>query len=188
MSENATMPEATVLFTTNSRSPQGPRLQNINSSTADRFRNRPTMQCTKCGLKNHTIQGCYEIISYLEGWVHKGRKKESSRASFTTYESSQDVSSSDHVPKALNTSSISNSTSANTCHRSWIIDIGATNHMTSDANILHSLKTANQTFITSANGSISPITGEGSLSLTSSFNLDHVLGVPSLDYDLLSVS
>ncbi|KAM1971908.1 hypothetical protein ACFX16_018781 [Malus domestica] len=55
MSKSATMPEATVLFTTNSRSPQGPQLQNINSSTADRFRNRPPMQCTKCRLKNHTI-------------------------------------------------------------------------------------------------------------------------------------
>ncbi|TQE01641.1 hypothetical protein C1H46_012705 [Malus baccata] len=33
MSESATMHEATVLFTTNSRSPQGPRLQIINSST-----------------------------------------------------------------------------------------------------------------------------------------------------------
>ncbi|KAM1768133.1 hypothetical protein ACFX12_046144 [Malus domestica] len=98
----------------------------------------PEATCTKCGLKNHTIQGCYEIIGYLEGWVHKGRKKESSRVSFTTSESSQDVSSSDHVSKALNTS-------------------------------------ANQTFITSANGSISPVTGECSLSLTSSLNLDHVL-------------
>ncbi|KAM1292181.1 hypothetical protein COP2_019664 [Malus domestica] len=143
MSESATMPEATVLFTTKSRSPQGPRLQNINSSTADRFRNQPPMQCTKCGLKNHNIQGCYEIIGYPEGWVHKERKKESSRASFTTSESSQDVSSSDQVPKALNTSGISNSTSANTCNRSWIIDTGATDHMTSDVNILHSLKTAN---------------------------------------------
>ncbi|KAM1001127.1 hypothetical protein FF1_007667 [Malus domestica] len=95
MSESATMPEATMLFTINSRCPQGPRLQNINSSTADRFHNRPPMQCTKCGLKNHTIQGCYEIIGYPEGWVHKGRKKESNRASFTTSESSQDVSSSD---------------------------------------------------------------------------------------------
>ena len=88
----------------------------------------------------------------------------------------------------MNTSGISNSTSANTCNRSWIIDTGATYHMTSDANILHSLKTANQTFITSANGSISLVTKECSLSLTSSLNLDHVLVVPSLDYDLLSVS
>ncbi|KAM1858820.1 hypothetical protein ACFX13_011213 [Malus domestica] len=116
-----------------------------------------------------------ESATMPEATVYKGRKKESSRASFTTSESFQDVSSSDHVPKALNTSSISNSTSANTCNKSWIIDIGATDHMTSDASILHSLKTANQTFITSANGSISPVTGEDSLSLTSSLNLDHVL-------------
>ncbi|KAM2347418.1 hypothetical protein ACFX1X_011202 [Malus domestica] len=79
-----------------------------------------------------------ESATMPEATVYKGRKKESSRASFTTSESFQDVSSSDHVPKALNTST-------------------------------------NQTFITSANGSISPVTGEDSLSLTSSLNLDHVL-------------
>ncbi|KAM2505099.1 hypothetical protein PS1_038937 [Malus domestica] len=134
------------------------------------------------GLDNKFDQIRGEILRMepkpgLEGaYSHvKRRKKESSRASFTTSESSQDVSSSDHVQKALNTLGISNSTSANTCNRSWIIDTGATYHMTSDANIFHSLKTANQTFITSVNGSISLVTGEGSISLTSSLNLDHVL-------------
>ncbi|KAM1128751.1 hypothetical protein ACFX2I_038544 [Malus domestica] len=97
------------------------------------------------GLDNKFDQIHGEILRMepkpgLEGaYSHvKRRKKESSRASFTTSESSQDVSSSDHVPKALNT-------------------------------------LANQTFITSVNGSISLVTGEGSISLTSSLNLDHVL-------------
>ncbi|KAM1788580.1 hypothetical protein ACFX11_038846 [Malus domestica] len=97
------------------------------------------------GLDNKFDQIRGEILRMepkpgLEGaYSHvKRRKKESSRASFTTSESSQDVSSSDHVPKALNT-------------------------------------LANQTFITSVNGSISLVTGEGSISLTSSLNLDHDL-------------
>ncbi|KAM2822749.1 hypothetical protein COP1_038684 [Malus domestica] len=97
------------------------------------------------GLDNKFDQIRGEILRMepkpgLEGaYSHvKRRKKESSRASFTTSESSQDVSSSDHVPKALNT-------------------------------------LANQTCITSVNGSISLVTGEGSISLTSSLNLDHVL-------------
>ncbi|KAM3001961.1 hypothetical protein FF2_038178 [Malus domestica] len=97
------------------------------------------------GLDNKFDQIRGEILRMepkpgLEGaYSHvKRRKKESSRASFTTSESSQDVSSSDHVQKALNT-------------------------------------LANQTFITSVNGSISLVTGEGSISLTSSLNLDHVL-------------
>ncbi|KAM1259139.1 hypothetical protein ACFX13_039360 [Malus domestica] len=97
------------------------------------------------GLDNKFDQIHGEILRMepkpgLEGaYSHvKRRKKESSRASFTTSESSQDVSSSDHVPKALNT-------------------------------------LANQTFITSVNGSISLVTGEGSISLTSSLNLDHDL-------------
>ncbi|BBH05042.1 HXXXD-type acyl-transferase family protein [Prunus dulcis] len=71
--------------------------------------------------------------------------------------------------------------------RSWIIDTGATDHMTSSFTGLHSTKPSSQTHITSANGTTSQVMGEGSLSLTSSLSLDHVLVVPSLDYDLLSV-
>lgn len=59
--------------------------------------------------------------------------------------------------------------------------------MTSSFTGLHSTKPSSQTHVTSANGTTSPVLGEGSLSLTSSLSLDHVLVVPSLDYDLLSV-
>ncbi|KAI9185155.1 hypothetical protein LWI28_004796 [Acer negundo] len=53
--------------------------------------NRTLMKCTKCGLDNHTVKGCYEVIGYLEGWVHKGRKKDLSRASFASAELSQEI-------------------------------------------------------------------------------------------------
>ena len=78
-------------------------------------------------------------------------------------------------------------TSSLTCNRSLIIDTGATDHMTSSFIGLHSATPSNQTHIVSVNGTTSRIMGEGSLSLTSSLSLDHVLVVPSLDYDLLSV-
>jgi hypothetical protein len=41
--------------------------------------------------------------------------------------------------------------------------------------------------VTPSNGTTSRVMGEGSLSLTSSLSLDHVLVIPLLDYDLLSV-
>ncbi|KAI5317378.1 hypothetical protein L3X38_037085 [Prunus dulcis] len=148
------------------------------------------MKCTKCGLDNHTIKGCYEIIGYPEGWVHKGRKKDSTRASFASAQSSEETASEPPSgtsgSKALATSGTS-CTSSLTCNRSWIIDTGATDHMTSSFTGLHSTKPSSQTHITSANGTTSQVMGEGSLSLTSSLSLDHVLVVPSLDYDLLSV-
>ncbi|KAI5316884.1 hypothetical protein L3X38_036591 [Prunus dulcis] len=136
-----------------------------NNYSVDLTRNRPPMKCTKCGLDNHTIKGCYEIICYAEGWVHKGPKKDSTRASFAFSQSSEETASEHSI-------------------RSWIIDIGATDHMTSSFTGLHSTKPSSQTHITSANGTTSQVMGEGSLSLTSSLSLDHVLVVPSLDYDL----
>lgn len=142
------------------------RLPTQNSGST---RNRPPMKCTKCGLDNHTIKGCYEIIGYPEGWVHKGRKRDSSRASFASTESSQETGSEPPSgtfgSKALATSGTSSCTSSLTCNRSWIIDTGATDHMTSSFTGLHSTKPSSQTHVTSANGTTSPVLGEGSLSL-----------------------
>jgi hypothetical protein len=59
--------------------------------------------------------------------------------------------------------------------------------MTSSFIGVHSVTPLSQIHIVSANGTTSRVIGEGSLSLTSSLNLDHVLVVPSLDYDLLPV-
>jgi tRNA G10 N-methylase Trm11 len=46
--------------------------------------NRHPMKCTKYGLDNHIIKGCYEIIGYPEGWIHKKHKRDSNRASFAS--------------------------------------------------------------------------------------------------------
>ena len=70
----------------------------------------------------------------------------------------------------------------------WIIDSGATNHMTFDSRQVSPLKSSSQHSISTANGTSIPIIGEGSLSLTNTLNLDSILVVPSLNYNLLSIS
>jgi hypothetical protein len=60
--------------------------------------------------------------------------------------------------------------------------------MTSSFIGVHSVTPSSQTHILSVNGTTSWVIKEGSLSLISLLNLDHVLVVPSLDYDLLFVS
>ncbi|CAL2270691.1 unnamed protein product [Prunus armeniaca] len=82
MSEASVTSDATVLATAKSKQSQ------LNDHSADPTRNRLPMNCTKCGLDNHTIKGCYEIIGYPQGWVHKGGKKDSTKASFAFVESS----------------------------------------------------------------------------------------------------
>ena len=70
----------------------------------------------------------------------------------------------------------------------WIIDLGALDHMTFDFRKVSSLKPSPQKFVSTANGTSVPIIGEGSLSFTDTLNLDYLLVVPSLDYNLLSIS
>lgn len=60
--------------------------------------------------------------------------------------------------------------------------------MTFDSRQVSPLKPFSQKSVSTANGTSIPIIGEGSLSLTNTLNLDSVLVVPSLNYNLLSVS
>ncbi|KAJ9672633.1 hypothetical protein PVL29_026026 [Vitis rotundifolia] len=60
--------------------------------------------------------------------------------------------------------------------------------MTFDSRQVSPLRPSSQKIISTANGNTTPVIGEGSLTLTDTLNLDSVLVVPSLDYNLLSVS
>ena len=60
--------------------------------------------------------------------------------------------------------------------------------MTFDSRQVSPLKSSSQKIVSTANGNTTLVIGEGSLTLTDTLNLDFVLVVPSLDYNLLSVS
>ena len=70
----------------------------------------------------------------------------------------------------------------------WIIDSGATNHMTFDSRQVSPLRHSSQKNVSTTNGNTTPVIGGGSLTLTDTLNLDFVLIVPSLNYNFLSVS
>lgn len=65
-------------------------------------------------------------------------------------------------------------------NRIWIIDTGASNYMTRDSSKLKSVQPFSQSIISTANGSISLIIGEGSVTLPNTLTLDIVIVVPSL--------
>ena len=133
-------------------------------------------------------------MGYLEWWDHSrdSRKKNSKKASTAaivetkTEDDSGEKSSAwattiGNGGKVLNISTlVSNS--------AWIIDSGATNHMTFDSRQVSPLKSSSQNFVSATNGTSIPIIGEGSLSLTNTLNSDSILVVPYLNYNLLSVS
>ena len=133
-------------------------------------------------------------MGYPEWWDHSrdSQKKNSKKASTAAIvetkteddsgeKSSTLAAASGYGGKVLNISTpVSNS--------AWIIDTGATNHITFDSRQVSPLKFSSQNFVSTANCTLIPIIGEGSLSLTNTLNLDYVLVVPSFNYNLLSVS
>ncbi|KAK3012380.1 hypothetical protein RJ639_012737 [Escallonia herrerae] len=154
---------------------------------------KSTYKCTHCNQNGHTKNRCYELVGYPEWWDHNRdpRKRNFKRTSSTAVveTKTEDDVTGQHSAlaavagnggKALNMSTL-------VTNSAWIIDSGATDHMTFDSRQVSTLKQSSQKFVTTANGTPAPIIG-GHLPLTDNMNLDSILVVPSLDYNLLSVS
>ena len=70
----------------------------------------------------------------------------------------------------------------------WIIDSGATDHMTFDSSEFIKITPPRRTSVANANGLIYPVTGAGTVSLSPLLSLSNTLLVPSLSNKLISVS
>ena len=116
----------------------------------------------------------------------KPRKKIGGKAMMTLSEKNQPLPNANVAhPGIIGKASVF---SGNSKNRTWIIDTGASDHMTRDSSQLKSVLPSSQSVISTANGITSPITREGSVILSNTLTLDNVLVVPSLEYNLLSVS
>lgn len=70
----------------------------------------------------------------------------------------------------------------------WILDSGATNHMTFDSTLLCSYTTPSSIpYITVADGSHACVVGTGNIDLQPPFQLQSVLHVPTLSHNLISI-
>ena len=165
----------------------------IHSKTANGG-DKSSYKCTHCDQIGHTKSRCYELVGYPEWWDHSrdSRNKNSKKASTATIVETEieDDSGEKSLALAATTSNggkvlnISTPVSNSAC----IIDSGATDHMTFDSRQVSPLKSSSQNSVSTANDTSISIIGEGSLSLTNTLNLDYVLVVPSLNYNLLSIS
>ncbi|KAF2306640.1 hypothetical protein GH714_019997 [Hevea brasiliensis] len=70
----------------------------------------------------------------------------------------------------------------------WIIDSGATDHMTFDDSDFSKRTPPRRTCITNANGVAHPVIGAGVVSISLSLSLSHTLLVPSLSNKLMIFS
>ncbi|RVW57872.1 Retrovirus-related Pol polyprotein from transposon RE1 [Vitis vinifera] len=157
----------------------------------DSWYDRKTMR--NRGFEPWTFRSCLGYQHFVINDNNRDqRKKDSKKTSTATVaeikteanvaeKASALVAATDHGGKFLNTfTPVINS--------AWIIDSGATDHMTFDSRQVSPLRPSSQKIVSTANGNTTPVIGEGSLTLTDTLNLDSVLVVPSLDYNLLSVS
>jgi len=70
----------------------------------------------------------------------------------------------------------------------WVIDSGATDHMTHEKTELEIMCTSHKTGIINANGKVYPVEGAGEIVLPNQIRLKNTLVVPSLATKLISVS
>ncbi|XP_059639129.1 uncharacterized protein LOC132281447 [Cornus florida] len=165
---------------------------------------KPRVWCDFCNKPRHTQENCWKIHDKPANWKSSKPGDRNRRAVPTANEAETGPLSKEqmnHLLKLLklNSSSgipnvslaqIGSALNALSCclnYTPWIIDSGASDHMTSLSNLF---STYSPCFglekIRIADGSFSPIAGKGLIKLSENINLQSVLHIPKLAYNLLS--
>uniref|UniRef100_A0A2N9I442 Integrase catalytic domain-containing protein n=1 Tax=Fagus sylvatica TaxID=28930 RepID=A0A2N9I442_FAGSY len=138
-----------------------------------RLRDRGIKQCTHCGCTIHYVYGDNSSSLPVDQVL----------ISKTEYDS---------LLQRANASSSLLIASGNTCLHSssspsWVIDSGASDHMTGNSSLLsHTSSPCSPSFVTVANGTKTPVQGKGTVT-TSDLTLLDVLYLPEFPFNLLSV-
>lgn len=157
--------------------------------------------CTHCGNMKHTRETCFQIHGFPEWWHELKTRKTQEKA---VNRSSGQVSLMNAEPQLSFTSQVESSNGVNAPNQEgkcaqafhtsnqksntdWIIDSGATDHMTFDSSEFIKFTPPRRTSIANANGVTYPVTGAGTVVLSHSLSLSNTLLVPSLSNKLISV-
>ena len=168
--------------------------------------------CDHCKKPGHTRDKCWELYGKPADWKPRKSKPRGNQVSHESSQPSQSevgqIISSDQITQLLDYLKILQtqqkpSSSGTVAHKGtcsaaindsflsskWIVDSGASDHMTSDAKMFVSyLPLSGKDKIKTANGSSSTIAGSGTINLSDSLKLESVLHVPHLACNLLSIS
>ena len=163
-------------------------------------------KCSYCGINKHLIESCFKKNGYPNWWnEHKERLRSRGKGKVALCASSPQlveitvpapdsvVGSTPHsivcsafVQESGNQGKALVATNS-ARDNGWILDSGATNHMTFDSSLLRDHCLPNCSTIVNANGVSYPVTGAGRVDLTQSLFLEHILLIPNLSNNLLSV-
>ena len=175
--------------------------------------------CDHCRKLGHSRENCWKIHGKLVDWkpskpfndressahdvvVSKDKPTSTKTNPFTKeqLEMLQQLMSQNFLSQSSNLTSstgmlaqkgnFSNAYAINKQHLNpWIIDFGASDHMTGDGTIFHEYNPCKEKYtVRIVDGSLSKVVGTGSIRVTNDLNLNSVLHVPNLDCNLLSIS
>ncbi|PRQ48694.1 putative RNA-directed DNA polymerase [Rosa chinensis] len=161
------------------------------------------LTCNYCKNPGHIKASCYRLVGFPAGYFDRPRRQDNKPKGKAVVHLVQDqdysaVTKPDHTNFAgKDTASISRGGngkvgaalkfSSFTGGNTWIIDSGASDHMTYDRSFFLFLNPPSISSVVNANGDSFPVLGIGSIRLTPSLTLHDVLYVPDLSHHLISV-
>ncbi|GJZ42161.1 ribonuclease H-like domain-containing protein [Tanacetum coccineum] len=171
-----------------------------NQNSQNRRFNRgpnPNLVCKNCNMIGHTIDRCFELVGYPSGFK-KNPKGNNSKA----YVNNVTTSTNTHVLTSIPIGSnmvfcfascrffdMHNDISTYSAYVGWIIDYGASQHMTYSTVLLFNVIDVSHLDITVAhpNGTVAKVNQIGSFKLIETLIIHDVLVVPGYHVRLLSV-
>jgi hypothetical protein len=171
------------------------------------------LKCSHCGNQKHTQETYFKLHGYPEWWADlqvRKRKdatsadggssqavvvmaetpaKTETRLSLSTpTESAEPPVESVSTDPGICSSALLSPSRDDDDSNAWVVDSGASDHMTFDPADFAQKTQTQKTCIANANGILSPITGADTVNLSPTLSLTHTLLVPSLSHKLLSMS
>uniref|UniRef100_A0A803N438 GAG-pre-integrase domain-containing protein n=1 Tax=Chenopodium quinoa TaxID=63459 RepID=A0A803N438_CHEQI len=150
--------------------------------------------CSVCGVRGHTPDRCWKVIGY-PSWHHKSKSNSTQSRNGVqdqkwTKPSPKLVVGND-TDEELDSSflgMVSCNTAAVVSSPDWIIDSGASDHMTSSLEfVINPIKCQQPLTINLPTGATSQVTHIGTVELPNSLYLQNVLVIPHFKHNLLSV-
>ncbi|XP_056167392.1 uncharacterized protein LOC130138180 [Syzygium oleosum] len=154
--------------------------------------------CSHCGNPKHIAASCFKLHGYPNWWddFQTKKKKPGSQKGRNGGQASLVTNGLSLIP--MEPESADAESLEGNCgfvfanghgdgHHRWIIDSGATDHMTPESGDLLTSTTPCRDHIYNVNGHSFPVTAARHVSVTPSLSLSHTLLVPSLSNRLLSV-